>query len=125
MGKVENFRDLNVWQRGMDVVEAVYRASGVSQNGAVRANEPDSASGRIRAVEYRRRTYEGHHPGIFTARGNRTSVVGRGRNAIGNCRTASIRREARLQKHSARGAISSSSALCSSGCLGKKNMSER
>jgi four helix bundle protein len=28
MAKVENFRDLNVWQRGMDVVEAVYRASG-------------------------------------------------------------------------------------------------
>lgn len=28
MGKIENFRDLNVWQRGMEVVEAVYRASG-------------------------------------------------------------------------------------------------
>jgi four helix bundle protein len=28
MGKVENFRDLNVWQHGMEIVEEVYRASG-------------------------------------------------------------------------------------------------
>ena len=27
-GPVTHFRDLVVWQRGMDVVEAVYRASG-------------------------------------------------------------------------------------------------
>jgi four helix bundle protein len=27
MSKISHFRDLDVWQRGMDVVEAVYRAS--------------------------------------------------------------------------------------------------
>jgi four helix bundle protein len=27
MSKISHFRDLHVWQRGMDVVEAVYRAS--------------------------------------------------------------------------------------------------
>jgi four helix bundle protein len=27
MNKIGHFRDLHVWQRGMDVVEAVYRAS--------------------------------------------------------------------------------------------------
>lgn len=33
MSKVENFRDLNVWHRGMDIVEAVYRASGAFPKG--------------------------------------------------------------------------------------------
>jgi four helix bundle protein len=57
MPKVSHFRELHVWQRGMDIVEAVYRVSG-----AFPKSEMYGLAGQIRraAVSVPSNIAEGH-----------------------------------------------------------------
>lgn len=50
---VRNYRDLVVWQRGMDLVEMVYKATAsFPQGGAFRPDESVAQSGRIDSFKH-------------------------------------------------------------------------
>ena len=98
MPKVSHFRELHVWQRGMDVVEAVYRVScGVSEERDLRAHGTDSAGGGVCAFEYCGGAYARVYKGVSESPVDRPGFVGGSGNAIGIGGEAEVCRPSELQ----------------------------
>ena len=54
---VKDYRELIVWQKAMDLVEAIYRTHrSVSKGGTLWTDKPNASRRRLHSIEYRRRT---------------------------------------------------------------------
>ena len=71
---MSGYTDLRVWHRAMDLATLVYALAPSMPKRAVRNDQPDAASGCLRAGQYRGRLSAGHQKGfarfIAIARGS-------------------------------------------------------